>query len=68
MFLNGQTFQEDIAQESQKEIESEKQRVHEAKMELDTHRKRPKDVESKSLCVKERIYELSEEMEPLKVQ
>lgn len=61
-------MQEEVAQENQQKIEAEKQTVHGAKEELDKHQKMAEDVDSKYTSVRERIDQLSEEMEPLKVQ
>lgn len=61
-------LQEEVAQENQQKIEGEKQTVHKEKMELDKHRKIAEDIESKYSSVKERIDQLPEDMEPLKVQ
>lgn len=61
-------MQEEVAQENQQKIEAEKQTVHEAKTELDKHRKSAEDIESKYSSFRERIDQLSEDTEPLKVQ
>lgn len=61
-------MQEEVAEENQQKIETEKQTVHEAKRELDKHRKKAEDIDTKYSSVRERIDQLSEEMEPLKVQ
>lgn len=68
MFSNLQTLQEEVAAENQQKIEAEKQSVHEAKTEFDKHRKMSEDTDSKYSSVRERIGQLSEDMEPLKVQ
>lgn len=62
------TVQEEVAQENQQKIEVEKQTVQEAKTELDKHRKMAEDADSKYASVRERIDQLSEEMESLKVK
>lgn len=49
-------------------MEAERQRVHEAKAELDEQRKMSEDVDGKLSSVSERLDQLSEEAEPLKVQ
>uniref|UniRef100_A0A3B5AVH8 Structural maintenance of chromosomes protein 6 n=1 Tax=Stegastes partitus TaxID=144197 RepID=A0A3B5AVH8_9TELE len=67
-FFNVQTVQEEVAQENQQKIEAEKQTVQEAKAELDEHRKKAEDADSQYSSVRDRIDQLSEEMEPLKVQ
>lgn len=67
MFSNLQTLQEEVAAENQQKIEAEKQSVHEAKTEFDKHRKMSEDADSKYSSVRERINQLSEDMEPLKV-
>ena len=61
-------LQEEVAQENQQKIEAEKKAVHEAKTELDKHQKTAEDIESKYSSVRERIDQLSEDSEPLKVQ
>lgn len=61
-------LQEEVAQENQQKIEGEKQTVHKEKIELDKHRKIAEDIESEYSSVKERIDQLPEDMEPLKVQ
>ncbi|KAM7376228.1 hypothetical protein PAMP_005971 [Pampus punctatissimus] len=57
---------EEVAQENQQKIEAEKQIVHEAKTEFDKHQKMSEDTDSKYSSVRERIDQLSEDMEPLK--
>ncbi|XP_053192059.1 structural maintenance of chromosomes protein 6 [Scomber japonicus] len=57
---------EEVAAENQQKIEAEKQSVHEAKTEFDKHRKMSEDTDSKYSSVRERIGQLSEDMEPLK--
>lgn len=61
-------MQEEVAQENQQKIEAEKQSVQEAKVELDKQRKMAEDSDSKYSSVRDRIDQLLEEMEPLKVQ
>ncbi|XP_071354182.1 structural maintenance of chromosomes protein 6 isoform X2 [Trachinotus anak] len=57
---------EEVAHENQQKIQAEEQTVHEAKKELDKHQKMVEDVGCKYSSVRERIDQLSEEMEPLK--
>uniref|UniRef100_A0AAQ5XFB7 Structural maintenance of chromosomes protein 6 n=1 Tax=Amphiprion ocellaris TaxID=80972 RepID=A0AAQ5XFB7_AMPOC len=59
---------EEVAQENQEKMEAEKRTVQEAKMELDKHRKQAEDADSQYSSLRDRIDQLSEEMEPLKVQ
>lgn len=61
-------MQEEVAQENQQKIEAEKQSVQEAKVELDEQRKMAEDSDSKYSSVRDRIDQLLEEIEPLKVQ
>lgn len=61
-------MQEEVAQENQLKIEAEKQSVQEAKVELDKQRKMAEDSDSKYSSVRDRIDQLLEEIEPLKVQ
>lgn len=61
-------MQEEVAQENQQKIEAEKQSVQEAKAELDKQRKMAEDSDSKYSSVRDRIDQLLEEIEPLKVQ
>lgn len=61
-------MQEEVAQENQQKIEAEKQSVQEAKVELDKQRKMAEDSDSKYSSVRDRIDQLLEEIEPLKVQ
>lgn len=61
-------LQEEDAQENLQKIEAEKQTVNEAKTELDKHRKLLEDTESKYSSVRQRVDQLPEDMEPLKVQ
>lgn len=61
-------MQEEVAQENQLKIEAEKQSVQEAKAELDKQRKMAEDSDSKYSSVRDRIDQLLEEIEPLKVQ
>ncbi|XP_029900148.1 structural maintenance of chromosomes protein 6 [Myripristis murdjan] len=57
---------EEVFKENQQKIEMERQAVNEAKIELDKHRKTAEDIDSSYSCVREKIDQLSEEMEPLK--
>ncbi|XP_034418531.1 structural maintenance of chromosomes protein 6 isoform X4 [Cyclopterus lumpus] len=57
---------EEVAQENRPKVEAEKQFVHEAKADLDKHRRTAEDVESKYSAVREQIDRLSEDMEALK--
>ncbi|XP_026156768.1 structural maintenance of chromosomes protein 6 isoform X2 [Mastacembelus armatus] len=57
---------EEVAQENQLKIEAEKQTVHEAQTELDKYQKMAEDIGCKYSSVRERIDQLSEEMEPLR--
>uniref|UniRef100_A0A668AAD1 Structural maintenance of chromosomes 6 n=1 Tax=Myripristis murdjan TaxID=586833 RepID=A0A668AAD1_9TELE len=66
-FLNLRILQEEVFKENQQKIEMERQAVNEAKIELDKHRKTAEDIDSSYSCVREKIDQLSEEMEPLKV-
>lgn len=61
-------MQEEVAQENQQKIEAEKQSVQDAKAELDKQRKMAEDSDSKYSSVRDRIDQLLEEIEPLKVQ
>ena len=61
-------FQEELAQEDQQKIEVEKHRVQEAKVELDKHQEIAKSLESKYPSVREKIDQLPEDTEPLKVR
>lgn len=61
-------MQEEVAQENQQKIEAEKQSVQEAKAELDKQREMAEDSDSKYSSVRDRIDQLLEEIEPLKVQ
>lgn len=61
-------MQEEVAQEYRQKIEAEKQAVHEAKAELDKHQKMAEDVESGYASVRERVDQLPDHMEPLRVQ
>lgn len=61
-------MQEEVAQENQQKIEAEKQSVQEAKAELDKQQKMAEDSDSKYSSVRDRIDQLLEEIEPLKVQ
>lgn len=61
-------LQEEVAQENQQKIKEETQTVHKAKKKLDKHQKMAEDTECKYSSVRERIDQLSEEMELLKVQ
>lgn len=61
-------MQEEVAQENQQKIEAEKQSVQEAKAELDKQRKMAEDSDSKYSSVRDRIDQILEEIEPLKVQ
>lgn len=60
-------MQEEVAQENQQKIEAEKQSVQEAKVELNKQQKMAEDSDSKYSSLRERIDQLVEEMEPLKV-
>ncbi|XP_039992840.1 structural maintenance of chromosomes protein 6 isoform X2 [Xiphias gladius] len=57
---------EEVAQENQQKIKEETQTVHKAKKKLDKHQKMAEDTECKYSSVRERIDQLSEEMELLK--
>lgn len=57
-----------MARENRQRIEAEKRTVHEAKMELDKHRKKVEDMETKYSSVREQLGQLPEDMEPLKVE
>lgn len=61
-------MQEEVAQENQQKIEAEKQSVQEAKAELNKQRKMAEDSDSKYSSVRDRIDQILEEIEPLKVQ
>lgn len=61
-------LQEEVAEENEQKIEAERQIVHEAKIEFDKLRKMSEDTDSKYSSVREQIDQLSEYMEPLKVQ
>lgn len=61
-------LQEEVAQENRQKMEVENQTVHEAKKELNKHRRAAEEVESKYSAVRERIDHLYEETEVLKVQ
>lgn len=56
-----------MALENQQKIEAEKQTVSKAKAELDKHKKMLDTIESKYSAERERMDQLSDEMEPLKV-
>lgn len=62
------SLQEEVARENQQKIEAEKQTVDEAKRNFDGHQKMVEDVSCQYSSVRDRIDQLSEEMEPLKVQ
>ncbi|KAM7403488.1 hypothetical protein PAMA_004105 [Pampus argenteus] len=57
---------EEVAQENQQKIEAEKQIVNEAKTEYDKQQKMSEDTDSRYSSVRERIDQLSEDIEPLK--
>uniref|UniRef100_A0A3Q2DB56 Structural maintenance of chromosomes protein 6 n=1 Tax=Cyprinodon variegatus TaxID=28743 RepID=A0A3Q2DB56_CYPVA len=59
--------QEEVAQENQQKVELEKQAVQEAKAELDKQRKSSEEADSKYSSVRDKIDQLVEEIEPLKV-
>lgn len=59
--------QEDVAQENHQKIETEKQIVQKAKSEFDKHQKVLEEAYSKYSSVRNKIDQLSEEIEPLKV-
>lgn len=61
-------MQEEVAQENQQKIEAEKQAVQEAEAELDKQRKTSDEADSKYSSVRDKIDQLLEEIEPLKVK
>lgn len=63
-----QTLQEEVAQENNQKMESEKQTVHEAKEVLDKHAKAVMDIDKQYSDVRARLDQLAEEMDPLKVR
>uniref|UniRef100_A0A6Q2Y784 Structural maintenance of chromosomes protein 6 n=1 Tax=Esox lucius TaxID=8010 RepID=A0A6Q2Y784_ESOLU len=60
-------IRQEVAQENQQRIDCEKKTMEEAKKELEEHQKRTGDVEGQYKDVRNRIEQLAEEMEPLKV-
>lgn len=60
------TSLEEVAQENQLKIESEKQAVHEAKEELDVLARAVMDIDKEYSDVRTRLDQLAEDMEPLK--
>ena len=56
-----------MAQENQQRIDGEKKTVEEAKEELDEHKRTAKEVDCQYVDVRNRIEQLAEETEPLKV-
>lgn len=56
-----------MAQENQQRIDSEKETVEEAKEELEEHKRTTKEVDCQYVDVRNRIEQLAEETEPLKV-
>ncbi|XP_046869724.1 structural maintenance of chromosomes protein 6 isoform X2 [Hypomesus transpacificus] len=57
---------EEVAQENNQKMESEKQTVHEAKEVLDKHAKAVMDIDKQYSDVRARLDQLAEEMDPLK--
>lgn len=61
-------LQEEVARENQQRIEAERQSVDEAMTELDQRREEAEDMEAQYSSVRERLAQLPEDMEPLKVR